>query len=148
MDRDSASANGGINLTPIIDIVFLLIIFFVVVNQFIEQNHTEITLPDNCAFAEHTAAEQWVIVEIALNDLQPIYKVNGESVSGGGDELISHMARVIDRNFSLGTADERTVVLRADKGVSYGDTQYALAAIESSTAEKINIAALKKPADN
>ena len=40
------------NMTPIIDVVFLLIIFFLLVSQFVEAENFEVTVLDNCAFAE------------------------------------------------------------------------------------------------
>ena len=40
------------NMTPIIDIVFLLIIFFLVVCQFIEAENFPVTVPDDCEFAQ------------------------------------------------------------------------------------------------
>jgi len=43
-DRDS----NCFNMTPIIDIVFLLIIFFLVVCQFIEAENFPVVVPDNC----------------------------------------------------------------------------------------------------
>jgi len=40
------------NMTPIIDIVFLLIIFFLVVCQFIEAENFPVAVPDGCEFAQ------------------------------------------------------------------------------------------------
>jgi len=40
------------NMTPIIDIVFLLIIFFLVVCQFIEAENFPVAVPDDCEFAQ------------------------------------------------------------------------------------------------
>ena len=48
----SREESGSFNMTPIIDIVFLLIIFFLVVCQFIEAENFPVAVPDGCEFAQ------------------------------------------------------------------------------------------------
>ena len=40
------------SITPMIDVVFLLIIFFLVVCKFIEAENFPVEIPDNCQFAQ------------------------------------------------------------------------------------------------
>ncbi len=48
----SPDRSGTFNMTPIIDIVFLLIIFFLVVCQFIEAENFPVAVPDGCEFTQ------------------------------------------------------------------------------------------------
>src|SRR3989304_2008334 len=43
---------NSFNMTPVIDIVFLLIIFFVLACRFIEAENFPVTVPDGCKFAQ------------------------------------------------------------------------------------------------
>ena len=54
------------NLTPIIDIVFLLIIFLVVVCRQIDAENFEISLPDKCQFAQAQADNSTGLITITV----------------------------------------------------------------------------------
>ena len=59
-------AKVKLNLTPMIDVVFLLIIFFMVVSQYSSQERSILDLPkaDNAEQVQSAAEEQTVIVNI------------------------------------------------------------------------------------
>ncbi|MCK4888036.1 MAG: biopolymer transporter ExbD, partial [Planctomycetes bacterium] len=45
------TSSKSFNMTPIVDIVFLMIIFFLVVFQFIDAENFPVNVPDNCDYA-------------------------------------------------------------------------------------------------
>ncbi len=62
-DRAQANATEGVNLTPLIDVVFLLLIFFMVSTTFTKETRLELDLPK----AEQGAAAQAHPFEIVLD---------------------------------------------------------------------------------
>ena len=66
----------AINLTPLIDVVFLLLIFFMVSTTFTRETQLTIDLPEAAGAAERDVEEQ---IEI-LVDESGSYRVNGEAL--------------------------------------------------------------------
>lgn len=74
--RRQVRTEEAINLTPLIDVVFLLLIFFMVSTTFTEETHLSIDLPEASAAAEVVAEKGIDIVISAGGD----YIINGRSV--------------------------------------------------------------------
>jgi len=97
----------GINLTPLIDVLFILIIFFTVSSTFLEQPGIELKLPEAESSQSHTA--QKVIV----------YVDNNESLFLNDDPVdIEDVAEAVEALISSQT--DKSVVLHADEEVSHG----------------------------
>lgn len=64
----------NVNLTPLIDVVFLLLIFFMVSTTFTKETHLEVDLPEARGDASVTEEQ---IIEILITD-QGNYSVNGK----------------------------------------------------------------------
>ena len=135
-------------MTPIIDIVFLLIIFFMVVSQFIEAENFPIDVPDNCNFAQSEVEQQTRITTVTVMKTDKdknTFAVGPEVVNASqtGD-IVEQLAKLIDSQLQELPADKRIVTLRIDKDVCFEHAQYALAAIAESTATDIKLATLKE----
>jgi len=97
----------AINLTPLIDVLFILIIFFTVSSTFIEQPGIELKLPE--AESSQSYTTQKVIV----------YVDNNENLFLNDDPVeIENVAQAVDALISAQT--EKSVVLHADEDVSHG----------------------------
>ena len=74
--RSAKKDDLDVNITPLIDVVFLLLIFFMVSTTFQRESEIEVTLPEAAidAFVSDKS-----IVEITIN-AQGIYFVNGQRV--------------------------------------------------------------------
>jgi biopolymer transport protein ExbD len=97
----------GINLTPLIDVLFILIIFFTVSSTFLEQPGIELQLPEAESSQSYTA--QKVIV----------YVDNEENVFLNDDPVkIENVAKAVESLISAQT--DKSVVLHADEDVSHG----------------------------
>ena len=97
----------ALNITPLIDVLFILIIFFTVSSTFLEQPGIELKLPDAESSQTHTA--QKVIIYIDKNET--IY-LNDEQVN------INILVEYVQAK--LAEQKEKNVVLRADTEVDYG----------------------------
>tara|TARA_B100001109_G_scaffold255885_1_gene262177 strand:- start:10263 stop:10685 length:423 start_codon:yes stop_codon:yes gene_type:complete len=94
-----------VNLTPLIDIVFLLLIFFMVSTTFTKENHLSIDLPEASAEASATPAEAIEILISAKGE----YSVNDQV-------LVNHQLPTLKRAIQKSLSGEQTppVVITAD----------------------------------
>jgi len=74
--RRQVSTEDSVNLTPMIDVVFLLLIFFMVSTTFTKETHLSIDLPEASGEVSVEKKDQ---IEIVIN-AQGGFSVNGESV--------------------------------------------------------------------
>ncbi len=68
----------GVNLTPLIDVVFLLLIFFMVSTTFTKENRLSLELPE--ASGEQLVEAQTELLEIVIN-AQGHYTINKQSLT-------------------------------------------------------------------
>ncbi len=140
------------NMTPIIDIVFLLIIFFMVICQFIEAENFPVTVPDSCEFAqsdrEHRAQVTTVTV-IKTTKGRSDFAVGSEKIAASGyANIVEKLAELIDTRLKELPTDRRVVTLRIDKDIRFAEAQYALAGIAASNTTSIRLATLKHKRSN
>ena len=136
------------NMTGIIDIVFLLIIFFMLVCQFIVAENFDVDVPDDISSARpgRSNAEQMTTVTV-MNDAAEgvIYAVGSEKISAHiGSEISVSIAGEIDKQLRNLPLSKRIVSLRIDKDIAYRYSQHALAGISQSTATDIKLAVTKQ----
>ena len=153
--RITGQFDGGVqsfNMTPIIDIVFLLIIFFLVVCQFIEAENFPVTVPDDCQFAQsdpEPGAQVITITVMKTTEDEAGFAVGSKKISASGNvDIVEKLAQLIDIRLSDLSGDRRVVTLRIDKDICFSEAQYALAAVASSSATDIQLAALKNKRTN
>ena len=76
--RRQSQQEVSVNLTPLIDVVFLLLIFFMVSTTFTRETELQIDLPE----AEGTKAEQEAeLIEVEIS-ADGVYSINGERLEG------------------------------------------------------------------
>ena len=80
-----AKPDTGINLTPLIDVVFLLLIFFMVTTTFTRETRILITLPE--ADGEALVSQQQVALELVVSR-DGSYSVNGQNLINGDIKTI------------------------------------------------------------
>lgn len=106
--RRTTRPEEGINLTPLIDVVFLLLIFFMVSTTFTKETHLELDLPEASAAP---LLEDEGRIEIVVN-AEGGYAVNGQGlVNTRLDTLKTAIQRTANGNNQLPltiTADART----------------------------------------
>lgn len=134
-------------MTPIIDIVFLLIVFFMVICKFIEAENFPVDVPDGCEFAqtadEHQSDAATVTVMTDTSG-KVAFAVGSEKVSESEPgTMIEKLAELIDTRLRNLPADRRVVTLRIDREVHFAHAQYALAGIAESSATDIQLAVSK-----
>ena len=75
--RRQSNQDEQINLTPLIDVVFLLLIFFMVSTTFTKETHLEIDLPE--ASVEPVTANEGLSIDITIQ-VTGDYVINGQTL--------------------------------------------------------------------
>lgn len=141
---------GSFDMTAVIDIVFLLIIFFLVVSQFIQAENFPVAVPDGCEFAQSNPEPEAQVTTLTVTraaDDQIIFAVNAEDAPAGSDTdtsaRIGRLAKLIDARLQDLPSPNRIVTLRIDKDIPYSQAQYALAAVAQSTTTNVKLAVIR-----
>jgi len=136
------------DMTPIIDIVFLLIIFFLLVCQFIVAENFDVTVPDDITSAQPApAADQQMttVTVMPAGSGPPVYAVGSQITTAPTGRDISYaIAHEIDTQLQHLRRERRVVCLRIDKDICFRDSQYALAGISQSSATDMKLAVTKQ----
>lgn len=136
------------NMTPVIDIVFLLIIFFMIVCQFIVAENFLVSVPDDISSGQRSEdqEEKTTTVSVILTDGGGVsYAVGSEVVAFSDDGGISEtISAAIDRQLANLSKERRVVGLRVDREVVFKDSQYAIAGISESSATDISLSVFRQ----
>ncbi len=144
--RWDCEESASFNMTPIIDIVFLLIIFFLVVCQFIEAENFPVDVPDGCEFAQSAPEHRPQVTTVTVmkrSDGKTDFAVGSEKIIASGyNEIVDELARLIDEQLEELPAKRRVITLRIDRDIYFAQAQYSLAAVAQSCAEDVQLAVL------
>ena len=142
------SVPASFNLTPVIDIVFLLIIFFLVVCRFIEAENFPVNVPPACDFARSDPEPRAQVTTLTIMRTaaeETSFAVGSQKVSATNKaDIVKGLTKLIDARLNDLPPEHRVVTLRIDKDIQFAQAQYALAAIAESTATDIKLAAFKE----
>ena len=126
------NAELSANLTPMIDVTFLLIVFFVLVSQIVEVESVEMNLPEpNEPLTERPGEEQRAIINIVPQKLTGRilgYRVGTRLFPPGPDGiqgLTEHLRALYESNPTL------AINLRADQNTDYQYVEPAMRAVSN-----------------
>jgi biopolymer transport protein ExbD len=116
-----------INITSLIDVLFLLLIFFMISSTFVEQPGMKLELPESKSFTTEKIKE----LTLDINADQSM-TLNGEPVT----------MENLEQRFKdlLPSLEEKSLVLKADKTVTHGTVVKVMDLAKLSGIEKIIIA--------
>lgn len=110
----------SVNLTPLIDIVFLLLIFFMVSTTFTKENHLSINLPEASAEAADQPEQMIEILITASGE----YSVNDKTLINSQLETLKRAIWDVK-----GNADNLPVVITADAKAAHESVVRAMDAV-------------------
>jgi biopolymer transport protein ExbD len=117
------SDTGHVNVVPLIDIVMVLIIFYLMVGSFLNDDYEAVPLPLSVAGETTAGAEVLTINAIAGADGsgRASYRVQGEDIDEPGIRRLVERMRAKD--------PELVVQLRASRELTYGAVEPAVRAV-------------------
>ena len=131
--------SGGtlvLEITPLIDVVFLLLIFFMLATSFDERSAFKIDLPKSTAAkTKNTLKEVQVLVDKEKN-VYLRYTDNSGKAQNEKLELSSFVGIVSEK---LNTSENKDVIISADKTIDYGFIVEIMSLLKESGASAINI---------
>ena len=131
--------SGGtlvLEITPLIDVVFLLLIFFMLATSFDERSAFKIDLPKSTvAKTKSTLKEVQVLVDKEKNIYLRYTDNSGKSQSEKLD--LSSFVSVVSEK--LNTSESKDVMISADKAIDYGFIVEIMSLLKESGATAINI---------
>ena len=116
----AARREAGIEITPLIDVVFLLLIFFMVSSNFVQKQVVSVTLPTT----EAATASVSNAIEIVL-DTSGTYFVAGEPVGDERDQLLTALRSVVG-SLDAQALSEQPIEIRADASATHQSVVRAL----------------------
>ncbi len=135
------------NMTPVIDIVFLLIVFLVVVCHFIEAEDFTVQVPDECDLsqdADSTQAAPLTVTVTKNSDGDVEFAVGAEKLDiAMVADLSARIADEVDLHLCDYPNEQRVVTLRVDKSITFSDAKHVLAGVSASKAAYVRLATHK-----
>ena len=121
-----------VDLSPLIDVVFLLVIFLLVSTRFVDDGGLELSLPGSKSRSEAVAEN----LTLSIDRAGTVY-LEGEAVALDGIEPL--IAR------KLGDYENKMVVFRVDKGIAHGEVMRVMDAVKSAGATGLTFATVAEP---
>ena len=129
----------SINLTPLIDIVFLLLIFFMVSTTFQRETELEIALPEASAETSSEPAVSALILEI---DATGAYRLSTKQSGKSSDFASVNIEQLSEMLKGLSAKnDTATLVIKADAKTPHQAVVQALDAARKANLSRVKFAA-------
>ena len=129
--KGASEPNSSINITPLVDVVLVMLIIFMVVTPLLEKN-IAVRMPatEEVVDQSDVPPDQLVVRIEADGDL----KINSEKVPR--DEYIDRLSTILKRK----RPNDKVVFVMADDGASYGRLVQALDGAKQAGAETLGMA--------
>lgn len=138
LERIKRRSSGTLvlEITPLIDVVFLLLIFFMLATSFDERSAFKIDLPKSTAAKTKSTLKE---VQVLVDKEKNIYlRYTDNSGKTQRDKLdLSNFVSVVSEK--LNTSESKDVMISADKAIDYGFIVEIMSLLKESGASAINI---------
>lgn len=117
-------ATGKINVTPLIDVVMCLIIFYLLVGKLALDKQGKVQLPPSIVGVAESERLKGMIINVMPKDGRVVFVINSKEASGQELEDLVRVAAASD----VGATGGSKVQVRADRRLRYGDVKPAIEA--------------------
>jgi biopolymer transport protein ExbD len=114
-----------INLSPMIDCIFILLIFFIVTTVFVEEPGVEIRKP--IAFLDHDLEKNSILIAVSAEN-KVVYGGKELSIAGVGASVRALLAK-----------DDLPVIIQADSDADHGVFSDVWSEVKNAGAKKISV---------
>ena len=131
--------SGGtlvLEITPLIDVVFLLLIFFMLATSFDERSAFKIDLPKSTAAKTKSTLKE---VQVLVNKEKNVYLRYTDNSGKSQNESLDLTSFVSVVSEKLNNSENKDVIISADKDIDYGFIVEIMSLLKESGASAINI---------
>ena len=126
--RREQEESYSLELTPLIDVVFLLLIFFMVSTAFVDfPRRLDINLPTSKAASDNEVVKN---LEIELTKDKKIYVKGRRTTLGRFERTLANLKK----------PEEVKTIIRADKDIAYGDVVEVMGLLQAAKITDISVA--------
>lgn len=131
--------SGGtlvLEITPLIDVVFLLLIFFMLATSFDERSAFKIDLPKSTAAKTKSTLKE---VQVLVDQDRNVYLRYTDNSGKSQNEKLDLTSFVSVVSEKLNNSENKDVIISADKDIDYGFIVEIMSLLKESGASAINI---------
>lgn len=133
--REKRITRSIINLTPMVDMLFLILLFFLVTSSFTEQPNIKLELPST-KYTSTSKLEERVLM---ISRDEKLFFQN---------EPVERKDLILVLKNAFSKQDDKTLVLRADKNVMYGTVVDIMDAAKGAGLKRIVAPTILEPGKN
>jgi len=132
--RDKARY-AGISMLNLIDVIFVLLLFFMVTTSFNKFAHIDIALPQSASNLD----------EKDTKNVEVFYMLNGEVLlSVGGEQKSLNLADLAAQIANLTPKQKESVKLNADEAINYGEVVNLISILKDNGTQNVELNIKKK----
>jgi biopolymer transport protein ExbD len=129
-----SSDEGDVDMAPLIDMVFLLLIFYIVTTSFLKESGVEVNRPES----NQTTAVHGRFVPVAITADNQVF-IAGATIGRAQDRAA--IERVVAEQLQAqGTA---VAIVQADRAVPTGDLLTVMDACKAAGADRVDVSAVQ-----
>lgn len=134
--RRDKTRYAGISMLNLIDVIFVLLLFFMVTTSFNKFAHIDIALPQSASNLD----------EKDTKNVEVFYPLNGEVLlSINGEQKSLNLADLAAQISNLTPKQKENVKLNADEAINYGEVVNLISILKDSGTQNVELNIKKKP---
>ncbi len=134
--RRDKTRYAGISMLNLIDVIFVLLLFFMVTTSFNKFAHIDIALPQSASNLD----------EKETKNVEVFYLLNGEVLlSVGGEQKSLNLADLAAQIANLTPKQKESVKLNADEAINYGEVVNLISILKDNGTQNVELNIKKKP---
>ncbi|MFC2750763.1 MAG: ExbD/TolR family protein [Campylobacter sp.] len=134
--RRDKTRYAGISMLNLIDVIFVLLLFFMVTTSFNKFTHIDIALPQSASNLD----------EKETKNVEVFYLLNGEVLlSVGGEQKSLNLADLAAQIANLTPKQKESVKLNADEAINYGEVVNLISILKDNGTQNVELNIKKKP---
>ena len=127
---------AGISMLNLIDVIFVLLLFFMVTTSFNKLAHIDIALPQSSSSLN----------EEENKNVEVFYLLNGEVLlSISGEQKSLNLTNLSGEIANLTPKQKESIKLNADEAINYGDVINLISILKDSGTQNVELNIKKKP---
>ena len=134
--RRDKTRYAGISMLNLIDVIFVLLLFFMVTTSFNKFAHIDIALPQSASNLD----------EKDTKNVEVFYLLNGEILlSVGGEQKSLNLADLAAQIANLTPKQKESIKLNADEAINYGEVVNLISILKDNGTQNVELNIKKKP---